>query len=729
MALFLFNAIIVLFSLVFVNIDTKYNGRPTSHYSQNLGANEDISTTTLQFDGFLENKSNDIFSFSKNIGSGGDNVIEELVLTGQFKEDFLETKYSMCNNPYLHLCSRSPVDIQKIIENKNRESLREIVEDLKSKSLFGKSCQKFNENQSYSSRITNFFANDNTLNTLLLINNTFEVLSNLILKNKENHNNLPKFNQVVFELLGKLSRIGVREPFHINKKVTGDYFFEESPRNPRNIEHLSTIFTILKQLNTSSTFLSENGKETLNSTKSLLLEKLIQIDLEEAKSNYIHLDNLIHEKNSNSNNQLPNHIRLSKRTNITKYDGYKGYSEEEIFKIYGFSLNTYMESQLNENLVFYVDPTLLVKLSNTLSKIYESPLFLLEKFKHYLVLVTLKSLMSQMRILADTKEGMCSNQILHFFSLEVCNLFRNRYSERHPVDINEKITKYVSKLFKDFTYQMINQNFLNLENQKDLNALKEYLDNVFLSTNQCLLYKDTSFEENSILNTLLNPINNNNNNNNNNTLIDPKNFISLNYEILSDSKFQSRLYPFFDDFGQDSIENYVTWNSLTYTTEEVQVVAITPGLLHYTFNELKLEECEMKAILDPIIYHEFSHLVYYYFDVLYKSKESNYKSLLSKIKKAFKNEKHSENFADVLGFHFAYTNYKNGGSNVTSPKNRTISDRKCYFISHFKLFCQSNLKYGNMEDLHSNSANRAMNAILLDKKEYNEIFNCSTIIQ
>jgi hypothetical protein len=157
----------------------------------------------------------------------------------------------------------------------------------------------------------------------------------------------------------------------------------------------------------------------------------------------------------------------------------------------------------------------------------------------------------------------------------------------------------------------------------------------------------------------------------------------------------------------------VTWDSLAYFTPDMGFVGISPGLLHYTFTQSNDLKCTSRAILDPIIFHEFSHLVYYFFES-FKIHSTIYSTMVAAINKEFGNTKISDNFADVFGFKLAYQFY-------TSMES--VADTKCYFYSHFKLFCQDNPNLSDSE--HSSAVKRALNSILLVKQTYHSLFNCT----
>lgn len=733
--LLLINIIIVLFSVVFVNIDNTYKGRHTSHFSQDQSNtyHHPKTQSSISNDDFLLSSSNvESMDSSKSTLaiSHVDNVVEDLILSGKFKEDFLENKYNMCDNPYLHLCSKSPIDIQELIERENIRSLREVVDRLKDKSVFGKACRKFNS-KSYNEKIIEFLSNKKTLETLSLLNTTFFQLEEYITtREKSSNNKKSNFTSKSFELLGNLSKIGVREPFHINRKITDDLFFEESPRNPRNIDHLGQFFILLRS-NVSEIF--ENKTTNLFSMKSSfeaaknIFNHLIGNNFLIAKENYLFIDTMLHNHDIGSDVNVYLVSTEKGKSKPQKYKGYNGYTDEQIYKLYQISLDDYLDESLLKEFgkdgLFYVDPNILINISKTFLEISKGAV-LFTKYKHYVLLATIKSLLSQMRILSPyvSERDLCSNQMLHFFSREICHLFKESHKELNNFDSNEKSKRYVSKLYEDFKNQMIQNNYFQL-NQKELEKLRDYLSTVELSTNQCLFHKEKEtttigLKDDSLqLKKLLQFPSHSNHSNS-------INFIDLNYQILSNTQFKTRIYPFFDDFGRDSIEKHILWNSLTYTSEDIRVVAIIPGVLHYTFNALNMDGCERRGIIDPIIYHEFSHLIYYFFDSsLYISNNKIYHMLIEKIRKIFKNEKDSENFADVLGFHFAYSNYAK--NNQTTKNKRSIKDKKCYFTTHFKLFCQPKKYFVTLNvDDHSNNEKRALNSILLNEEDYRNTFNC-----
>lgn len=183
--------------------------------------------------------------------------------------------------------------------------------------------------------------------------------------------------------------------------------------------------------------------------------------------------------------------------------------------------------------------------------------FPLRKWKNYLFVASIRSILHQMRILQKTDSSICKSQITEYFPLYICRQFKKKIQSSATLEY-----KYL-KVIDEFKRTLLVENTFFEFSNHSATLLNKGLSEIKILFGHCATHQwNESF-------TLINDLFLNNNN--------YKNYEDRIFALISYKPWQETRFSEDEVYSRRLVENYLVWNAWFDPTQRILV--IPPGIL------------------------------------------------------------------------------------------------------------------------------------------------------
>ncbi len=183
--------------------------------------------------------------------------------------------------------------------------------------------------------------------------------------------------------------------------------------------------------------------------------------------------------------------------------------------------------------------------------------FPLRKWKNYLLIASIRSILHQMRILQRTDSTICKSQITEYFPLYVCRQFKQKIQSSAILEY-----KYL-KVIEHFKRKLLVENTFFEFSNHSVSLLDKGLSGIEILFGHCA----TRQWNESFTNIDLLFLNNK----------EYKSYESLIYSLISYEKWQETRFAEDEVYSRRLVENYLVWNA--WFDPNQRILVIPPGIL------------------------------------------------------------------------------------------------------------------------------------------------------
>lgn len=526
----------------------------------------------------------------------------------------LNASHDICANQYDAVCERGTPSYSDLVGAHSKKALERILNGKRvGNTHFFRACQQFH-----------------TPSATLV--NKLEFL--------EKH---PRFKELFASILSiqsvddlvrvtatKLHSSGVREPFHLNLLIDGDYEFSVSYRTQNEAEWQRALF---QSVATSLAMLGVNVDEA-------------------TRAHYT----------------LRRFIAPESRPEFAPVS----FSDPRVRAQFSWDPTLWFPANVT---TVRLDMKRMMRYQDALHR------FPLKEWKAYLFGVLLYSFTRQARIVAFSSAQTCQEHFGSLFPLSTCRLVRAEIKYPDEFEQWASVAKHTMKEY------LVDRNLFEFSPQV-VSSISERLDSLQVYVNRCSLKSHnetiTKFEHTFLdLDTSspgigLVPVDSGGR----------KGYLDYIFEMAAHPEFQMRRHEQYDPYYRGESDMFFMWNA--WYDSRLNSVFIPPGILHFVegmFHEAP--HLYFDALGQPI-QHEMTHWLvdpptFGLLNVLSHTWAEWKKAVLSQYPPSGDSVLNEENLADVLGLYLSW--------NAWNTPHRTQDQRKAWFIHYLRLQCSQQPDY------------------------------------